>query len=351
MVRNSNIELLRIICMLMIIIHHSFVHGVFNAYESIGMINQSAIDLKIVRFINPFCYCAVNVFVLISGYFGIRLKITNLTNLYIRCAVYGLLCYCVHLYLHGGSLGRWGIMHNCILAFTESRWFIISYLMLLLLSPILNKCIENINKQTFIWIIILLSVINIYFGWYRELVNPNGYNFMQFIFLYLIGRFIHLYNITISRWKSLIIYITCSVILGLLAVLLDCHSFSYKLFEEKYNNPILILEAIALLYFFLSFEFKSKFVNWIAKSVISVYLIHENKYIGRPVLINYFVTDWFEWGWERWLHLFITALFVLFGCLLIDKLLTVIFKPLSYLMNIIGNKVVCFINQNIRKIS
>ena len=66
MQRQSNIELLRIISILMIVIHHVLVHGIYNA------VNNSTL-----HFIDSFVIYGVNIFLLISGYFTINLKFSG----------------------------------------------------------------------------------------------------------------------------------------------------------------------------------------------------------------------------------------------------------------------------------
>lgn len=289
--RNSNVELLRLTCMFLIVIRHLFQRGASVACNN----DMSNMDVFIGTFFDPFCFCAVNVFVLISGYFGIKLKVNSFVSLYIRCAIYGLLCYCVHLYMNGGSLGRYGFTHNCLLALSNTRWFIQAYIGLLLFSPILNLCIKNIDKQTYMVFLILLTIANVYFGWFGDSnVNKNGCNVVNFVYLYFIGRYIKIYNLTIGKWKSLAIYVICSLLLGVLSV--TSSGYAYYIFHEKYNNPILIIESVALLCFFVSLNFKSKFINWLAKSSIAIYLIHSNPNIDESIIYKFVRDNWLDWG-------------------------------------------------------
>ena len=62
--RDSNIELLRLVCMLFILLHHFIVHGS-------EFVTAPSVWLTIM---NSFLVIAVDCFVLISGYFGIKAK-------------------------------------------------------------------------------------------------------------------------------------------------------------------------------------------------------------------------------------------------------------------------------------
>ncbi len=64
--RQSNIELLRIVAILFVICHHIIVHGL--------KIYDMPIEAYpwLYSFVNCICYVGVNVFILISGYFSIK---------------------------------------------------------------------------------------------------------------------------------------------------------------------------------------------------------------------------------------------------------------------------------------
>ena len=80
--RQSNIELLRIITMIMIVAHHFSVHGNFDF-----PINTVTINRLWIQFIQIGGKIGVDVFVLISGYFLITadsLKINKAIKMWIR---------------------------------------------------------------------------------------------------------------------------------------------------------------------------------------------------------------------------------------------------------------------------
>ena len=251
--RDSNIELLRLLCMFMVLMHHFLLGGPgIAAFKSIN-INH---DSLVAAFINPFFYCAVNTFILISGFYGIKFKIKGVANLYVRCAWYGTLCYLLHIIVDNASIGPYGLVHNCVFALSNSRWFIGAYICLYLISPALNALIDTFSKKRFISFLTVLCIINLYFGWgWGNSVNYNGYNLPQFIFLYFIGRFLALYYQPkgSKRWGYLLLYLICATLLGVICLIASKKgggNYLAHLFSNCYNNPILILEAIALLYFF-----------------------------------------------------------------------------------------------------
>lgn len=331
--RDSNVELLRLLCMLMVLMHHMLLKGPKVAGFSIDY-SVLTNDVKIASFLNQFFYCAVDVFILISGYYGIKSKVKGVVNLYVKCTWWSSLCYFAYLLWTGGSLGRWGLTHNCVFTLSNARWFIASYICLYLIAPILNMTIERMTKYQFRKWLVILFVINVYLGWFwGNSVNYKGYNVANFIFLYYIGRYLNHYCPVheSKRFLYVIVYLSCAILLGCVGAYgswKEVTDLNYSL-TEKYNNPILIIESIALLYVFLTIRVQSRFINWLATSVLAVYLIHQNPYVDEWIT-DYLNSHFYSWGESiRWLFLVLFSLGIYVSCLLLDKLSAVLYQPLS----------------------
>ncbi len=83
--RKSNIELIRILAMMMIVIWHFIVHGL-NQNEYGDSILLSPFQYSIASFFS----IGVNLFILISGYFSIKLSWQGILRLYFLCLFYNL---------------------------------------------------------------------------------------------------------------------------------------------------------------------------------------------------------------------------------------------------------------------
>ena len=103
--RNASTELLRIILMLFIISHHFLIHGMHIMDNDQG--NHFLLFLT-----NSTMLISVNVFILISGYYGMRFNMLKLFRLYLLTAVVGGLCYLSYLLIDGVSFGRSCIYHT-----------------------------------------------------------------------------------------------------------------------------------------------------------------------------------------------------------------------------------------------
>lgn len=89
--RQSNIELLRIISMILILAHHFSVHGGFNILKTSFTINRLWI-----QFLQFGGKIGVNIFVIISGYFLITskgIKISKVLKLWLQLFFYSVSIY------------------------------------------------------------------------------------------------------------------------------------------------------------------------------------------------------------------------------------------------------------------
>lgn len=229
-----------------------------------------------------FAFVGVNLFVLITGYFGINFKWKSLINLVgITFFYYLISLICSVLFFHETIVPVKIIELFLPISRNGYYWFISAYIFLFLLSPILSFTLKNItNRQLFIFILIL-TYINCVSGWFfGNHINPNGYNTMNFIYLYFIGHCMHRFNIQSKLKKRywLILYIILSIINPFIAhfTFLNFHFLSPRFFG--YNNPLVIVAAISLFCFISSYDLKSKVVNFIASCTLPIYLLQDGMF-------------------------------------------------------------------------
>jgi len=100
--RNSNAELLRIISMLMILVHHIVVHGLFPGFETGDL--QRGLATSFAMLVNGLLYVGASCFVLISGYYGIKFKWRGLLNLYLIVVFYSAIWQICKPIIQGGAI-------------------------------------------------------------------------------------------------------------------------------------------------------------------------------------------------------------------------------------------------------
>ena len=264
--RNSSIELLRIICMYFVLIGHIFFHGAHSKVPNANYILAFGIS--------------INVFMLISGYYGIRLKIKSLLNMVGMVMFYAVVSTGLN-YLFMGRVDLLGAMSGLFpVSHNHYYWFATCYIFLMLFSPLVNKGLEGLNQKQFLWILVSLIYMNCISGWLfrNDYINSSGFTTMQLIFMYVIGYACKRLEIPmrIGIKPLIIIYLITSV----LSIIQG--QIPYIRGLGLYNNPLNVLKSIAIFCIFLKFNIHSKWVNQVAKCVFACYLIQEGM-LGQSI--------------------------------------------------------------------
>lgn len=274
--RNSNVELLRLVCMFFVLCFHFTVFGL-----SLNVHKGDTIWMGIQWIIMSLMFIAVNCFVLISGYFGIKFKIKGVVNLVFTAAVCFVATKLLDFAIIGGRNGlsiRELVLGTIFPVSHSGAWFLKCYFGLYLFSPLLNKGLDALSKKEYILVLILFTIANEYLGyfWKNDAFNVDGFNISQFVYLYIIGgyfkRFVTQQSISQRKWMWIVIYLGAAVVYAILSILGMNHYVPHW-DGWKYNNPVLIIGAMSFLLFFLCLDFKSGVVNKLAASCLAIYLM------------------------------------------------------------------------------
>ena len=187
--RNSNIELLRIIAMLMIIAHHCALYGFYP--EDV----QYSSNKWIIDFLYSYGKVGVNIFVLITGYYMTEqsFRISRVLRIAGQVWFYSLCGLAVVLLIPGVSLERTDIVQSFFPIVNNRYWFASSYLFLVMISPAINvfvhKASRGLLQGTLAVLIIGCLVLPTLFD------NMSFYSPMSwFVLLYITGSYIRLWR-------------------------------------------------------------------------------------------------------------------------------------------------------------
>lgn len=268
--RNSSIELYRIIATFTVLIVH------FNGWF-VGDWPLPAYDIS-----NPTLFrtgqmiisaaviICVNMFVIISGYFGIRLKLSSILKL----CIYLVLIY-VPLYfvkcISDHSFSIFTLLER-FLVISYAGYFIQCYFMLMMLSPVLNAFIDKYGRNCLKWVLVFWG-LEFWFGCImevEELGYNHGFSVIHFVLMYMIARCIKLYEDDIKKIKPLIWII--GYILSTVVIIVS-HIVGIKWCWD-YSNPVVVLSAVCSFLPFLYKTYFNKTINMIASGTLAVYIIH-----------------------------------------------------------------------------
>ena len=290
--RQLNFEILRIIAMCMIITMHYLTKGlnVPKLSEDLSLSNM------LWWLIYAFSVGAVNIYVLISGYFLVdsRWHIDKVFSLYLTVWLYSVLVPLTLgaigiVDLRSLGLGDW---QQILLPIEyEHYWFATAYVMMYILSPVLAIAVRSLNREllrgVIAGLVVLFSVL--------KSINPYlipwdkyGNDVLWFIVLFMIAGYIRRFGIQASITLRVLIYILTSILILVSELILGVivnktGKLEYMLDMLCANNHILVLLAsVALFTAFIELktdtinEKTGKIILLFSSSTFGIYLLHEN---------------------------------------------------------------------------
>lgn len=323
--RDSNFELLRLLSMMMILALHA-------NHQSLGEPTTAAaiaspLQMFARELIQQLCVVGVNVFVLISGWFGIRPKRSSFFSLMFQVVFYSVGLFVV-MYALGERLPFLKTIQ--LFWFGAGYWFVPAYIMLYALSPVLNSFIEHAERSTIKTFIIIFYSLQLLYGWaFDDFANfDGGYSAISFVGLYILARYLRIYRPSYtgySKGKLLAIYLGVCVLGGLISLgsLLSGVGFLAEHFFGKmqiYTSPFVIIPSVSLILLFDKIQIQSKIINWLAVSCFAIYLIHQH-WMVRPYFweVCRYVFNNYS-GLSYFLVIIPFLLAVGLACILFDKL-------------------------------
>mgnify|MGYP000398883532 CR=1 FL=1 len=288
--RENNIELLRIIMMLgVIFLHINSVTGKALMFVEIGSINEWILYIGDYSFV-----CAVDTFMLISGYF---LSVTNERtvykpiNLLLQVVVWAEVEYFISIVIGKRSFSLYMLIARMI----PRNYFVTLFLVVYIISPYINILLEELEKREQLKQFVSLSFILFsVFPFFVDIISTVikfdlnalctigffgsewGYTIVNFILLWVIGAYIRKRNIELGMKMSVVFY---EIIVFIEVILAKSSSFFGKNMIDcasAYCNPLVILNAILLFNIFKKIKIENGIIiKNFAQASMTVLLLHE----------------------------------------------------------------------------
>ena len=289
--RVSNIELLRILCMVMIVAHHLFLHGgIFeHSSENIANLLWGGVFL-------PGGKIGYDCFIIITAWFciGKKFKGNRLIKIALEVIFYNIVGMTLATILNNGltdpiTVRNWIGCFSPI--FGISHGFAVYYMIFLMILPLLNTVSERMSKRNIQAIIVLAFLMQIWAKVFGSLIDfkpfvdlDNG--LFTFIILYFSIVYIKKYPLKIIDHKA-ILAIAFTFILAFNATV-DILSVKYpeaKLFSRATMvlnddvSPLNMIAAFCLFFLFKSLKISHKyFINFVASHTFGILLLHDHNY-------------------------------------------------------------------------
>lgn len=279
--RNSSIELYRIIATFTVLIVHfnGWFAGGLPGVDSLSNASMPEICQIMIQSSTIIC---VNMFLLISGYFGIKLKLESILRillllLFIKIPFYFVEVFYKESFSLTSFIGQFFVV-------SQAGYFIQCYLFLMFLSPVLNSFVEKYKKSILPW---TLSFLLMEF-WFGCIMNidalgfNHGYSVIHFVLMYMLARNLSLYKDYLVKIEIQVYwggYVICTVLIFFLF-------FLHIQWAMAYSNPIVVASSVCSFVPFLYKDFHNGTINWIAGSTFAVYILQ----VTHPIydIIIYF---------------------------------------------------------------
>lgn len=321
--RNSSIELLRIIAMIDIVMFH-YLSRNCNLYAVENSRIAEDVNLWKEMIFQYIGYLGVPCFMFISGYYGIKFKWGRFGGIVEQCFFYGIVSF----------IGLWLINGNrppfYELLAINNYWFMVAYLMVMLISPALNSMIGSLDSKQLL--LVILSLYAVDFGGVISSHSVGG-GFATLMMIYLVARWMRLYLPELLKKHS----VWCFLILLLIQVSLvsACYLFQHigiKVIIGSYDNIVNILIVGFLVITIEKYHFHNKFINYVALSTLSVYLLSESGW-GQIFFNDLYIA----WGGNEFqvLPYLLSSVIVFAVIIVIDKIRILIRTSIFKVINLI----------------
>ena len=294
--RDSNMELLRIVAMLMVLILHAAALDIpFPDTEAVSCRPIHSFAHYYIMTLSAVC---VNVFVMISGWYGIRPRLMRFASLYFQ-VIFISIAMIVICTLAGiaplPDLKEW--FQVFIIKRSDCYWFVRAYLILYIFAPVLNAFVEKATRRQFKVFLIAFFTLQALYGFAKSDVWYNdGYSPLPFIGLYMLARYMRLYP---NRWTTLLRRADLAIYL-LFSAISACFALCICLFTQylgikacAYTSPLTLVASIFLFLYFSKLKLKSRFVNYVAASAFAVLLTHGEQSFFHTCYTNK-VVQWYD---------------------------------------------------------
>lgn len=298
--RDSNLELYRIITMMLIIAHHYVVNSGLTSVDGVLYTNPTSWRTLFLLTIGAFGKTGINCFLMITGYFMCKSQITcrKFLKLFAEVVFYDILFNTIFWATGYAPFTLVSFAKN-ILPFTSiTQNFTGCYLVFFLFIPFVNKLIQSLTQKQHLYLILLCSFTYILMGTI-PFFNVSMNYVSWYIVIFFIASYIRLYPAKIFNntkvWGILSVISVSLLVLSVFSCVwlgAKLNRFMPYVFAQDSNTFLAVSTAVTTFLFFKNIKIPyNKIINLFAGSTFGVLLIHAasdnmRKWLWKDVLNN-----------------------------------------------------------------
>lgn len=332
--RSSNIELLRIICMILIIAHHCIGHG-----------GAAYMDTNINRVLGliliPGGKICFNAFLAISTWFLIdkSFKTERFLKVWFQALFYSVL-FCFIAWIMGNPMTPKDWFSAFLPISGNSHGFAAAYLAFYLLVPFLKIITQQINQKQAKFIVVCLLFLEVgtqFIGYITMYTQPLSSELLLFILCFFIANYFKKYPCKLQKSKSLTfsIFIMCwlFVFISIYSYLISNQGnqiieFLWNIVKDE-SSIINIIGGYSLFFFFNNLKMPTfQSINSIASHTFGILLMHDNNFFRNTLWSQIVLTTTWFYSPYFIILVFISTLMIFISGLLIDFIRVKMFERL-----------------------
>ena len=289
--RHSNIELLRIVCILAIIVHHFAIHTEWP-------FDGQTISLNRV-FIQSLCMggkLGVNCFLLISGYYLVEKKrrnVSSIAKIWLTILIYSLTIPVVFMLFGVQPKSIKELAFSCAPVLRQTWKFASAYFVLMLLVPYINRLLQALSQQEYQKMLGLFFVIWCLIPTLTSQDFESNY-LIWIIVMYAVGGYLKRYpsnsmdNLKITFLGaaiSYLVYVSSFLVMDVLGKSIP--AFANPIREIRFGQMQMIPCVALSVFLFLTFKKlkikQSVIINRLAAATFGVFLIHDHPWVREYI--------------------------------------------------------------------
>lgn len=340
--RNLNFELLRIVAMFMVVLLHvNLMGGVLRGVNY----NENLSGFLVSRFMEYLCIIAVNLYVMISGYYlsvsARPFKMAKLLHILCMTMFWSWLIGGAACYFLGANLNGF-IMTGIFPVLGRNYWFVTDYVVMYLLSPFYNILLAHLSQKQHGYLLFVLGFFfSLVIGAFDPIQLGQGYNLYWFTLLYILAAYIRKYPVRIKKsrcmmlWLAILLFQTCS---SYLLARFHLNFIAARFFDFNYNSIWVLINSICCFMLFKDMQIKrgAKFIKFLAPLTFGIYLIHINSgivnWLFQELLPIKDCVD--QTGWVVFLYILSFTVLVFTVCALLEKLRMILYEYFTRVIDI-----------------
>ena len=283
MKRESSIELLRIISMFFIILHHACINNGLVLFAG-----EFALNHVFIALLGIWGTAGFTVFFCISFWYMLdndyHFKSSKIIRLIIESVLYALCALFISKICFGECITMIDLLKTVLSPALNTFWFLTAYIIVYFLMPFISKMVYALSDTQIVTLAIISTLfVPIYRGGYC--LAPIG-NICLVLYIFITVATIYRKFDLIKKFAGRVLIVSISIAICGMIFAFYINQGQSVIYEILVNRWSIIQSVVGFSFFVWykdNFKFASKFINECSKGVFGLYIIHSSPYLATHI--------------------------------------------------------------------